>query len=315
MRSPFFSILVPAYNATDTLAETLDSLAAQTFADWEVVVVDDGSTDTTFELCCEYATRDSRFRAFHQSNGGTAHALNAAAHASRGQWLVPLGADDALVVNALALQHEVVLKHPGCGLFTWSWHQVFEEVAMEASRGWPTGDCAEERDLANALRQDSPGSPIFERELFFATGGYRRLYAEDYDLMLRMLATGARWIHNCSELYVYRRSIHSKSNTLRPQLQSVLEVYGLFIDENKLDDKTRSMVDRAQADHRAELARVEFRERLATGEMRGMRRIFMRGLRFKSWSDRWIWALPIALLSPRMLRWFMSNSDRRRGTD
>ena len=74
MTYPLISIITPVYNSEDYLRTCLDSIIAQTFTNWEVIVVDDGSTDNSFEICREYANNDNRFRIYHKENGGVSSA-------------------------------------------------------------------------------------------------------------------------------------------------------------------------------------------------------------------------------------------------
>ena len=67
---PYFSIIIPVYNVAPYLRECLDSVLAQTFTDWEVICVDDGSTDGSGEILEEYAVKDKRFKVVHQENQG-----------------------------------------------------------------------------------------------------------------------------------------------------------------------------------------------------------------------------------------------------
>lgn len=96
------SVVVPAHQAAATLAETLDSLLAQTAADWEAVVVDDGSTDATGAIAAAYAGRDARIRVVTQAQAGEGGARNAGIAAARGTWLLFLDADDWIAPHALA---------------------------------------------------------------------------------------------------------------------------------------------------------------------------------------------------------------------
>jgi peptidoglycan/xylan/chitin deacetylase (PgdA/CDA1 family) len=98
--APKVSVVVAAYNRHATLAETLDSLLAQTYRDWEAIVVDDGSTDGTGELAERYAGDDPRFRVHRQANGGVSSARNAGVELARGEWLFFLDADDWIVPRA-----------------------------------------------------------------------------------------------------------------------------------------------------------------------------------------------------------------------
>ena len=77
-RSPFFSVIVPVYNVAPYLGECLDSVLAQTFADWECLCTDDGSKDGSDLILDAYARRDPRFRIVHQPNAGVSAARNRA---------------------------------------------------------------------------------------------------------------------------------------------------------------------------------------------------------------------------------------------
>jgi glycosyltransferase involved in cell wall biosynthesis len=99
---PCFSVIIPAYNRARFLPECLDSVLAQTFTDWECIVVDDGSTDGTRELVAEYVRRDARFRYHWQENAGASAARNAGIALATGEWIVFLDSDDRLLPWALA---------------------------------------------------------------------------------------------------------------------------------------------------------------------------------------------------------------------
>lgn len=91
---PVVTVVIPAYNAQATLAETLESALAQTCREIEVIVVDDGSTDQTSALVAAYAARDGRVRLSAQTNGGVARARNTGVAQARGAFVAPLDADD-----------------------------------------------------------------------------------------------------------------------------------------------------------------------------------------------------------------------------
>ena len=95
--------MVPVYNVEEFLETCLDSLLAQTFTDFEAILVDDGSTDHSAEIAHRYAERDSRFRIVTQENGGLSKARNTGADAANGEFLVFLDSDDALPPNAYEL--------------------------------------------------------------------------------------------------------------------------------------------------------------------------------------------------------------------
>lgn len=96
MNSPLISIIVPVYNVERYLPKCLDSIQAQTFTDFEAVLVDDGSTDGSGRICDEYATKDKRFKVIHKENGGVSSARNKGLEECRGQWCCFVDSDDWL---------------------------------------------------------------------------------------------------------------------------------------------------------------------------------------------------------------------------
>lgn len=94
MNNPKISIIVPIYKAESTLLRCLDSLKAQTFADFEVLMVDDGSPDRCGEMIDEYATKDQRFKAFHKENGGVSSARQLGIDHAIGEYTIHADPDD-----------------------------------------------------------------------------------------------------------------------------------------------------------------------------------------------------------------------------
>ena len=101
MSQPRVSVVVPLYNKARFIGRCLDSILAQSFSDFEVIVVDDGSTDASLELARVYQ-RDPRVRVVSQQNAGPGAARNRGAQEARGEFLAPLDADDAWEVNYLS---------------------------------------------------------------------------------------------------------------------------------------------------------------------------------------------------------------------
>lgn len=91
---PRISIGVPFHNVEEYLPQCLDSIFRQTFTDFEVIMVDDGSTDGSFEICQKYAAKDSRFKLFHQENGGVAKARNNCLRHMTGDFIAWVDSDD-----------------------------------------------------------------------------------------------------------------------------------------------------------------------------------------------------------------------------
>lgn len=91
---PQISIIVPVYKVEQYLHKCLDSILAQTFTDWECILIDDGSPDSSGAICDEYAQQDSRFRVIHQENKGSAGARNTGLQMAQGIYLICVDSDD-----------------------------------------------------------------------------------------------------------------------------------------------------------------------------------------------------------------------------
>lgn len=99
---PQISVIVPVYNAETSLAKCIDSIIAQTYTDWELIIIDDGSLDNSGELCDIYAKQDTRIRVFHQENAGPSIARNNGLNQAKGKFVIFVDADDWIENNHLA---------------------------------------------------------------------------------------------------------------------------------------------------------------------------------------------------------------------
>ncbi len=97
-----FSIIIPVYNVQDYLRECVESVVGQPFQDYEIILVDDGSTDASPQICDEMAAADSRITVIHKPNGGLSDARNAGIKAAKGTYLLFLDSDDALRIGCLS---------------------------------------------------------------------------------------------------------------------------------------------------------------------------------------------------------------------
>ena len=123
MPDPRVTVIVPAHNYGRYLPHALESVAAQTLAEWECIVVDDGSTDDTAAVAAHYVARDPRFRYLHQQNQGLSAARNSGLAAARGAYIQFLDADDRLAAGKLELHARFLDEHPETDV-------VYSEVAF-----------------------------------------------------------------------------------------------------------------------------------------------------------------------------------------
>lgn len=204
--SPRVSWLLPVFNGEAFLREALDSILAQDFADFEVVVVNDGSTDGTRSILAEYEARDPRIQVIDKANGGIVSALNAGLTRCVGEYIARMDADDIAMPHRLSLQVAYLDAHPRCVL-------VGGRAVTLGGNGAPMGRTTGGSHCRTDLAVFPPRVAVamhplvtLRREVLLAIGGYRSLYphAEDYDLFLRLSAHGT--IDNPGhDMLVYRR--------------------------------------------------------------------------------------------------------------
>lgn len=113
---PIVSIIVPVYNVEKYINRCIDSILAQTFTDWECILVDDGSPDKSGEICDEYSARDSRIRVIHKPNGGVSSARNVGINLATGEWITFVDSDDFIDEYSLFSMVELT-KHYDADLF------------------------------------------------------------------------------------------------------------------------------------------------------------------------------------------------------
>ena len=110
--APKVTIVMPVYKVEQYLPACIESVRAQTFTDWECILVDDGSPDGCGAICDEAARRDERFRVVHRENGGLSRARNSGMEVARGEYYVFLDSDDAIHPRLLELALKEQASHP-----------------------------------------------------------------------------------------------------------------------------------------------------------------------------------------------------------
>jgi len=200
--SPRVSVALPCRNAAATLPAALESLLGQTLADFEIIAVDDGSTDNTWDVLQDCARRDARVRPLRQPHTGVALAMGAAVEASRAPYVARMDADDLCLPRRLEAQAELLDADPELDV-------VSGRVRFGGDRGRSEGyalhvdwlnSLATHDDVAFSRFVESPlcnPSVMFRRESWERYGGTRashgaRPFPEDYELWLRWLERGAR---------------------------------------------------------------------------------------------------------------------------
>lgn len=105
------SVIVPAYNVERYIARCLDSILSQTYTNLEVLLIDDGSTDSTGRICDDYARKDGRVRVIHQENQGLAEVRNIGLHEAKGEWIQFIDSDDWIEPETIGTCYDLALKN------------------------------------------------------------------------------------------------------------------------------------------------------------------------------------------------------------
>ena len=123
-----FSVILPVYNVEKYLAACVDSILAQTFTDFEVILVDDGTKDSSGKICDEYAARDERVKVIHKENGGQASARNAGFDAASGECVVFIDSDDFLVSDSFLQDLFDKFKESGADIVLYKHAKYFDAL-------------------------------------------------------------------------------------------------------------------------------------------------------------------------------------------
>ena len=190
MNTPFFTVLMPAYNAAPFLREAVDSVLAQTFTNFEFLIIDDGSTDETAAILKTYA--DSRIRICRQENAGVTGALNAGIYLSKGKYIARFDADDICYPFRLQVQYDYFLAHPECVLLGSAADYIDEEGA-DLFEWQPSG--YNKAELAEVIKKASPfdhPTVAYPRLLALELGGYPAgaIHFEDHLFWTRFFDKG-----------------------------------------------------------------------------------------------------------------------------
>ncbi|MEZ4590868.1 MAG: glycosyltransferase [Chloroflexota bacterium] len=187
------SIVMPAYNAAATIAESIESVLAQTMPQWELIVVDDGSTDETAVIAKSFAAKDDRIRLLRQQNQGACAARNTGLAVAQHGWLLFLDADDLLLPTHLQRVTAVARSNPALDAVHSGWARLTPDGAV-----YDEDACQATGDLFDLLACRCPFPPftcIVRHELATAVGGFDPAVRsnQDWDFWQRVARTGAQF--------------------------------------------------------------------------------------------------------------------------
>lgn len=251
------SIIIPAYNAARYIGEAIASVQSQTFPDWELIVVDDGSSDGTAQIIGELAKRDKRIRSFSQPNAGQGAARNAGINVANAPLIAFLDADDVWLENKLERQIEVQRETQADLVYSDAWifngeNVTDEQASFNIESGLHTG-----REMFRKLF-DSNSIPmltvIARRATVLEAGAFNShgRFSEDYDLWMRLAAAGASFYGINEKLARYRRHHSSSAFKSEASDERISDNANMYIATLRLLERHQndSLLDAAQVKKR-----------------------------------------------------------------
>jgi GT2 family glycosyltransferase len=213
--NPFVSVIMPAYNAARYIAEAIESVLIQNYRNFELIIVDDGSTDNTKEIVKSF--KNNKIQYFYKDKDGPSSARNLAINRAKGQYIMPLDADDMMTPDFIAKHLSEFEKHPEADL-------VYSDVLLIDENGHPVRIMKkpEYQDRRHLIRDlFSAGHPIvpfrlgIRRSVFDKIGFYDEdlLVGEDYDMMRRFVKAGLKTHHLRETLHLRRMQSNSLSRS------------------------------------------------------------------------------------------------------
>jgi teichuronic acid biosynthesis glycosyltransferase TuaG len=235
------SVIMPAYNAEKFISQSIESVLNQTFVEWELIIVDDGSTDKTSEIVKKYARTDKRIKLFYQENGKQGKARNLAISKSDGKYLAFLDADDIMLPNHLDIQLKRIdflkadLVFSNCYIFT--------KLPLNGDeKSYSVEDkCYESTEGINSFLEWNR-IPILtvlvKKECVLKVGGFSEVSgiqnAEDYHLWLKLLLNNGKLCGTNKVHCAYRLHTVSASNDDRLSEFEVLYALKELLNNSKV---------------------------------------------------------------------------------
>jgi glycosyltransferase involved in cell wall biosynthesis len=218
--TPLVSVVIPCFNYGHYLSEALDSLISQTYLNWECIVVDDGSIDNTKEVAAFYCSKDARITYIYQNNSGVSVARNSGIKHSKGEYILPLDADDIIApeylskaVSILNIRADIKLVYCDAELFG------------DKNGPWHLPDFSFENLLKGNMIFCSA---LFRKSDFVQTNGYNsamRYRWEDWDFWISFLKDGGK-VHKIPEvLFFYRIKENSRERNINVDTKRITETY------------------------------------------------------------------------------------------
>ncbi len=270
---PFISVIIPTYNRVELLKETVSSVRNQTFRDFELIVVNDGSTDGT----AEWLDSQDDFLHVDKENQGIAASRNAGAAASRGRWLAFLDHDDLWAEDKLEVQAQFAQDNPDTGLIAARHVRLGKPASHLRRNHWIKGDLFVKVFSESFIHTSSV---MIRRDVFHEIGGFPTSYrfADEFDVWLKIAA--AHPVAYVDDPLVFIRFY--EANTSHNRIGVRTDTYDILMKNYDPSRIPKSVYVRAMADHDISFGRAY----AGTGDLTEALKWFRRSTQRTPWRLR-----------------------------
>lgn len=219
------SIVIPNYNCYQYIKEAIESVKAQTYKDWEIIIIDDGSTDVSFEKLKKL--EEEKIKVFSQENQGPAVARNEAIKLSNGKYILPLDADDKIAPTYLEKAIPILEENPDVGIV-----YCKAEKFGRVNGYWDLPEFSEE---LMAIDNIIFCTAFFRKEDWEKVGGFptfAKLGMEDYAFWLKLLSLGRKVVQINEILFYYRINNTSRTTKFINNKEGVIDTYANIFRDN-----------------------------------------------------------------------------------
>ncbi len=217
--SPLISVILPVYNQEKYIAETIGSILDQSFGDFELLILDDGSTDNSAAVIKEYAAKDPRIKAYYEPNSGKSESTNKLVSRSQGKWCAFLDADDVMMPDRLERQISFLNANPGVHAVSSNCYYINESGRIFGTQKYPLLSTKEEYDVifnkGHFITCAFTALTVL-KEAFNVVGGLTKRFepCEDFEFFNKFIFSGGKVLLIMPEVLMKYR-IHSNSVTVR----------------------------------------------------------------------------------------------------
>lgn len=223
------SVIVPVYNAEDYLREAILSVFSQTYEDWELILVDDGSTDSSGKICDSFSSQSSKVRVTHIKNGGVSHARNVGIDMATGEYITFLDADDVIPTNAFSILQSIASSTKGdiiCGRYLT--FESYKDIDLRQYKKKTNTEYSSTEAVNETLYQrtfdNSVSAKLYIRSLWKDIRFRENIRYEDLDIFYRIFLKAEKIINTSNIVYLYRQHKDSYIHIFNLRRTDVLEV-------------------------------------------------------------------------------------------